>query len=134
MKKIRKICLNDNQVMKNEEMGQVVAGETFFGQWQCDGCHCTNIGDRDEVWRKVDSTKINWDKVQTGASKCVAAGIGAVVAPYTLIGGVLAGTCYYAMLEGYSEMKEAWNSHFTVIEYAYQQLQTLTPIKTHVVL
>lgn len=43
MKKIRKICLQDKQVLQNEEMGHVVAGETeLWGPISGDNWYCSN--------------------------------------------------------------------------------------------
>ena len=135
MKKIRRICLSNKQVLKKEEMGHVVAGDVPNNwEWHSNGCQCTNIGDRDLIWREIDATQINWEQLLSGLGNVAEGLSGAYLAPFTGVGLILVGGCYMTTLEGYSKIKDALNSHGTTTIYAYQQLHTLTPIKTHIIL
>lgn len=134
MKKIRKICLQDKQVMKKEEMSHVVAGDESIGQWQCAGCNCKAIGDRDVIWREVEAPSVNWNQLATGVGQMAGAAATAYTASYTIGGALAVEGAFIEFAEGWSNYKSALNSYKTETVYSYRQLNTLTPIKTHIYL
>lgn len=131
MKKIRKICLNDNQVMKNEEMGQVFGGDDWKLVDSWTGCNCQKIADCDDHFWTYQRRKIDVGAVVDGTKTIVGDSgeiVGGTVANPALGVGIAVYN-YYEMVGALNQIIDGFSAKETYTIYQRQTCIFANPIR-----